>query len=69
MKSLRLPKLIKQDDWEGYEIHEVRRLLKAEDRWKEFVKWFHGKSGGVTHGGDFCVYKKDLDKFLERTGV
>ena len=68
MKKIKFPKLIKQDDWEGYALKDIKKFLPRE-KYSEFCNWFSGQTGGVSSDMEFCIYKHDWEKFLIHAGI
>ena len=66
---MEMPKLIRTEEWEGYDIKDLKVFFEPVGKWLEFNNWFHGKTGGITEDGKFCVYKHDFDKFCDHIGL
>ena len=67
----KLPTLIEEADWHGYEIDEVRNFFRKIGKLKVITwdKWFAGQTGGISKDGKFCVYKGDFDRFCYQQGI
>lgn len=59
--DLKLPKLIKTKEYEGYDIEDLREFFTPSQLAK-FFTWFNGQTGGI-YKGRLIVYKYDFDRF------
>ena len=61
MKEIKLPKLIKTRDYDGYDMEDLRKFFNPS-QYAHFRTWFNGQTGGL-HKGKYIVYKYDFDRF------
>lgn len=67
MHYVKLPKLIKTKDYEGYDITALAGLL-TQKQYNQFFNWFSGKTGGINKGR-WIIYKHDFEKFMRFIGM
>ena len=67
MHYVELPRLIKTNDYEGYDIKELKKLFTKE-QYSQFLNWFAGKTGGIDKGR-WIIYKHDFERFMDSIGM